>query len=735
MIRTIIFILLLSYPFLAHADCNCGSTDQSSPCTGSSISVTVTANTSNGGTAVDSQYNWSFNSGGSDARCGQFANGDYWIAPAQGQASVTITSITGSGSITADADPRAWSYGLLDGTKAYSGYNASENIIPTLPQSYSAATSLVAAIQRNEAVEGACGTAAILGECVDSYNVVTILPSVPANAGADMIRPNITGTTKELLTFSDFDLSRIPAKSFLTGTNAAGLEEIRRRWSHSVEIFSLNWSTDGGTAWLSNGEAGRGLRSHTLIDDYGAGAANTLHSDLAALFSDDNPAEDKKEAIAAILSYGLDLYHAVLGPDKVYPVRWSSGAGQHLGKFTPVALLAALEKNNPTRLASVKAIAEKASDEQPQELAQLHVGPNGPVWGDEDEGISRYWSDMMWSRCYDMNPDHEASDYVEKGTWKTMSFPVGKYYTGNMHLTFTNSNYAGNNGDAKLRNVSIDGAPINFNSVTLVNYAGATGNGTVEDGGATYSMYGNVSKQTQNTYAITANSVLTFDFYQTVEGWEHTIGFDENNTEDSVRLLQLTGLYQKASFIQIGCNPIVGQKTERDPYGYIDGPANKPGSNYFPIGYAGILNFAAMMHLMPEFKAAVNTTKPIDFVDRARKHGLTTLPDPCVTPDVRENLSVCDVYRSGVNCEYYYPTASVAPTWGPKSLSDASAGCAATPVSGYTQQGRFASLDGTPAPINLSYVSRQLHDNLDVIKEVHSQRRLFRNVSIGEVEP
>lgn len=556
-----VFCLIPDY---SKASCDCGSTNQEAPCTGQSIKIDVTAKTPNGGTAVDSQYNWSFNSGGGDARCGQFANGDYWVAPAPGKDSVTITSITGSGSITADVNPHPGSYGLLNGTKSYSGYNASENIIPTLPQSYSAETSLVAAIQRNEAVEGACGTSSILGECVDSYNVVTVLPSVPANAGSDTLRPNITGATKELLTFSDLDLSRIPAESFLTGTDAAGLEDIRRRWSHSMEIFSVSWSTDGGATWKSNGEAGRGLRSHILIDDYAAGTSTALHSDLATLFSADNQLDSKKKSIAAILSYGLDLYHAVLGPDKVYPVRWASGAGQHAGKFTPVVLLAALEKNNPTRLGAVKAIAGKDNSEQPQELAQLHVGPNGPVWGD-DEGITRYWNDMKWAGCYD-----------------------------------------------------------------------------------------------------TSTST---------------------------------------------CNIGVGKRTAADPYKYIDGPANAPGSNYFSIGYGGILNFAAMMHLMPEFMAAVNTTKPLDFVNRARTHGLKTLPDPVVTIDSREFGNECDVYRGGAGCGYYYPTASIEKTWGPKNLTDASQGAVTTVTPGYTQQGRFASMDGEQAPISLSYVSRQLHDN------------------------
>jgi len=552
----------------SYAACNCESSDVANPCTGKSISVTVNATTINGTKSANATFNWAFNSNGGDARCGQFANGDYWIAPAAGQSTVTVTGITTTspGSISADENPVPEKRGLLNNSKNYGNYDAAENIITHLPISYSTNTSLVAAIQRNEGIEGNCGTSAIVGECVDAYHVVTVLTAVPESAGATVIRPNITGSNKVLLSLSDFDFTKIPTYSFLTGADSGGYEAMRQRWSHSVEFFSLNYF-DGST-WKSYSEAGRAFRSHIVVDDYGAGMGRQLHDDLAIIMSSANTLPQKQKAIAAILSYGLDIYMVKFN-DRGAAYNWSSGAGQHLGKFTPAVFFAAMAKSN-TYANNLKTFAGLDYPAQPQELAQVHVGPYGPVWGDFQEGIKRYWNDMVWANCYDNAPGP--------------------------------------------------------------------------------------------------------------------------------------------------CDPNVGQKTEADPYMLIDGPADKPGTTYFPIGYAGILNFSAVMALMPSFAAIVNTSKPVDFVIRARTHGLKTWPDPCVTVDTRLNRATCNIYTGGLTCDYYFLNPSaIEKTWGPKSITDATQGCVTTEVAGHTQQGRFRSMDGATAPINMGYASGQLYNHWDTI--------------------
>lgn len=563
------FCLCLFFATLssAQAACDCGSTDSASSCMGQSISVTVVAGIPNGGTAVDSIYNWSFNSGGGNAHCGQFANGDYWIAPAEGQSTVTLTSITTTspGNISADVNPEMESMGLLSSIETYSNYNADENIIPTLPLSYGGITSIVAAIQRNEALEGQCGTSAILGNCADSYDVVTILNTVPENAGATVIRPNITGQTKEILTFSNFDFNRLPAENFLTGTDVVGYENIRRRWSHSTEIFGLGSSINGGSGYS---EGGRAFRSHTLIDDYGGGVAATWNNNMMNLFSDDNTFEEKKSALAAMLSYGLDLYHGMYDAPTDISRSWLTGATQHPGKFMPPVFFAALSKDigYANNLRNVSQHIYDTVKMGPPELAQVHNGPNGVVWGDVPAlGGSyyqgSYWANLFDSQCYD----------------------------------------------------------------------GATGI----------------------------------------------------------------------------CNPALGAKTMLDPYGFIDGPPNKPGTSYIGSSLGTQKSFMASMCLMPEIREIVNFSNLITYIDRVTDHGIQAADDPCVTPDSREELGVCDAYRN-VGCLYY------GITWGPVEVDNLNSDCIRTPAPPYNKVGRFTELDGNP--IGVSYSSAQVESNWDAIR-------------------
>jgi hypothetical protein len=138
---------------------------------------------------------------------------------------VTFVALTGSTEwkdlLSCDADPVTEKHGLLSGKNAYGSYDASENVLPTLPQTYKPAAgscvSLVAAMQRDEAATSKGGTGAILGEVADAYCVVTVLAAAPKNGGANMIRPNITGAHKELLTWDDFNLERLPKYDFLKG--------------------------------------------------------------------------------------------------------------------------------------------------------------------------------------------------------------------------------------------------------------------------------------------------------------------------------------------------------------------------------------------------------------------------------------------------------------------------------------------------------------------------------------
>jgi hypothetical protein len=556
--------------------CDCGSTDQANPCTGQSISTIVSATTVNGVGSVDSIFSWKFNSGGGDAICGQFANGDYWIAPARGETTVTITAITGSGSISVDADPVFESMGLLDGSNNYGNHDATENIVPNLPVTYSTTTSLVAAIQRDEVTEGNCGTSAIYGECVDSYDVVTILDSVPADAGSTVLRPNITGESKVMLSLHDFNFSRLPSENYLTGTDAAGFEAIRQRWSHSTEIFAMSYGANGNGPFLYS-EGARAFRSHALIHNYGSGSARTFINDLMAIFSDDNAFPEKQAALAAMLSYGLDLYHNYFNAPAGVTRRWGQAAGQLGGKYIPVSFMASL-LIDPTYANNIKAAAANidttTNDEGPQELGQVHLSAGrSPVWGDyvgNETGpfrkAGKYWNDLWHAQCY-------------------------------------------------------DGAP---------------------------------------------------------------------------------GV----------CNIRIGNKTQRDPHGYIDGPAPKAGGSYMLVSLGVQRGMVAIMHLMPEVCSTINYPAISDYVIALNDNGLDTKNDPCVTPDSREILEGPCNPTANLNCTYY------GVTWGPVDPNDADSDCIKVATPPFNQVGRFKNLHGNLlSPV---YISQQVEANWDTIIEENS---------------
>lgn len=530
--------------------CDCGSTDATDPCTARALEVTVPALRS--GSYFDARFSWQFESAGRSAYCGRFANGDYWIAPRTG-AAVTVTAVSGNGVISVDADPVVERMGLLDGSNGYGNYDPAEDIVPALPMSFAATTSLVAAKQRDEASDGGCGTRAIVGECIDAYHVVTVLEQVPPLAGSDMIRPNITGQHKVFLRYADFDWTRLPQNRVLAGTDAEGLERIRARWSHSTEIFGIRTHPGGRYS-----EGGRAFRAHILHHDYASGMAASFNNDLMTLFSGDNPIADKRAALAAMLSFGLDIYHGRYDPPAGVLRSWSSGAGQANGQFLPPVFLAALLRDS-TYADELRRVAANvhAADEQlrgPSELRQIHRGVDGVlIWGDESKFPGRveggYWASLLHSQCFD----------------------------------------------------------------------GARGS----------------------------------------------------------------------------CNTGFGPRTQRDPYGYIDGPPNLPGWGYMGITAGVQRSMVAAMFVMPEICAIIDHPPLVEYVDRLHNAGGLTQPDPCAPPDPDEDPSACNpYYYPSTSCRYYRVT------WGPDP---------ANPGQCIRGSGRFALRHGTP--VGLAYTSGQVEAN------------------------
>ncbi|MDO6764689.1 immunoglobulin-like domain-containing protein [Agarivorans sp. 1_MG-2023] len=365
-------------------------------CEDKQLSVSVAPVNLNDGNKT-AEFNWGLSSNGAAVKMGRFVNGDYWVAPANGESSVTITSMAGSGNISADADPVLESLGLLNGSRDYGNYSASENIALSLPVSYNRITSIVAVIQRNESESSPCGTGAIEGECADAYQVLTILDAPPADFGKDSLRPPISGTDKAITSMSAFDFSRLPARSELVGATSADFESVRRRWSHHIGIFGL---LDENQRFYSEG--GRAFRAHILVDDYSAGVAQTYNSALMTMFSDDNLFSEKRSALAAMLTYGLDYYAAMHGEGE--PTRYyGSGAGQHLGHFLPAVFASSLliDSSKATVLSGTSRKISDSANLGPHELDQVNTIGEVPVWGDQkSRGAREYWQNVFDGQCY-----------------------------------------------------------------------------------------------------------------------------------------------------------------------------------------------------------------------------------------------------------------------------------------------------------------------------------------------
>ncbi len=459
-------------------------------------------------------FNWTFTSAnGQPAQVGQFACGSYWVAPAEGDTGVTFVSLTGNPAwkdlLSCDTDPVTEKHGLLNGKNNYGSYDASQNELPKLPQTYKPAAdsciSLVAAMQRDEAATSPSGVAATRGETADAYCVVTVMPKAPKDAGKNMIRPNITGTSKEILTWDDFDLARLPKHDFIEGRDAQQWSDVAQRWRHSTEILGMLAeipTAKRGMQFSMFSEAGRAFRSALLIPNYGSGMAREYNNDLLRMFSPQNNLEEMKPAIAAMLSFGLDLYHARYNYGTTARKGWESGAGQWMGQFLPTVFVAALQKD-PAKARRLQTIAvtnhaADPADLGPQELRQIKRGVTGVLlWGDGHPIVRTdntklleqdwlYWSDLKRSKSYDGYPG---------------------------------------------------------------------------------------------------------------EG-----------------------------------NPNQGKKTAADPYGFVDGPANLPGSSYMSVAMGPARSCAALMILMPEFRRIINTDAPIEYVDRVTRHGLWAWPDPVAAP-------------------------------------------------------------------------------------------------------
>lgn len=129
-------------------------------------------------------------------------------------------------------------------------------------------------------------------------------------------------------------------------------------------------------------------------------------------------------------------------------------------------------------------------------------------------------------------------DYPTLGSFVKYRIPVGAFYTGSgFRLVVVNDKDSGSlDNTSRFRNVRVfesvpEVEPLDFFLVGTGPYAGQDVSGTlaVEEGGLTLFMEGNRWRRSNQSFTITPDTIVAFEFKSTSQGEIHGLGFDEDD--------------------------------------------------------------------------------------------------------------------------------------------------------------------------------------------------------------
>lgn len=244
--------------------------------------------------------------------CGQFANGDWWVAPNTGDSGVTITAISptaASGHNGYEVNPTSVTQQGYE-ISAEVPYNAA--FMPALPLTITADSSVVKAVSYLPAGRPQLQFAAVL----------TILTTPLANSD-QYFRPPYFGTSKPLRNISTIDIAKLP-KYAATGLPAVPSYTI----AHVADLYQRvqldNW----------NSFLGRDMHPMDNIpNDYGAQIATNSGVALTRLLLDDFDYAIPIDKLALInyLQMAIDLKSMADGGNT-----WPQNGGHANGRKLPL---------------------------------------------------------------------------------------------------------------------------------------------------------------------------------------------------------------------------------------------------------------------------------------------------------------------------------------------------------------------------------------------------------------
>ncbi|WP_363796425.1 hypothetical protein ABU614_13615 [Lysobacter firmicutimachus] len=291
--------------------------------------------------------------------CGQFANGDFWVAPAgDSQGRVRIMSISpgfGSGRNGFEVNPSSVSRHGFDRT-AY-GYDA--RLVPALPYSAAPNQSIVKAISRSGDEKTSLETAAVL----------TVLAAPPADNGRGLFRPPYFGSKKPLIPVARLRMDRLPAYAPLPMMPA--LSAVSDRFRRVQLDHQLGWSADQ-------------IHPKQNMPDYGAQIAiDTASAALRLMVRDDDA--QRRQLAMFLAQYALDLKAAMEGGLHFY----ADGGHRHGRKL--VLTLGSLLLDDAAMAARVRDFQQDTY----QEDGQLSIGAgSGKVLFGSPCTVEEYWENQ-----------------------------------------------------------------------------------------------------------------------------------------------------------------------------------------------------------------------------------------------------------------------------------------------------------------------------------------------------
>ena len=298
--------------------------------------------------------------------CGQFANGDYWVAPVEGSlGKVTVLSITpahahdpesGASRNGLEVNPSSVvRHGFDSGAD---GFDAS--LVRALPYAAAPNQSLVKAVSLSGHDKTALDTAVVL----------TVLAAAPADGGRGLFRPPYFGANKPLYPTSALRMDRLPALPGLPDMPTLGA--LSQRYARVQLDHQRYWSAD---------------QIHPLqnMPDYGAVIAMDNAVATLRLMVEGDPVERRQLAIH-LVQYGIDLHAAMQGG-----LHFNADGGHRHGRKLVLAL-SALLLDDPAMAAGVRDFQRETF----QEDGQLHVGAGaGMVLFGSPCSAQDYWDNQI----------------------------------------------------------------------------------------------------------------------------------------------------------------------------------------------------------------------------------------------------------------------------------------------------------------------------------------------------